>query len=51
MTHLCVFSDLHLEGVPYPGAFDLTRLGFEVLIAAGGIYKGDNKTAMRIVAR
>jgi len=51
MTRLWFLSDLHLEAVPYPEAFDPPRPGFDVLIAAGDIHEGDSDLAMRIAAR
>jgi hypothetical protein len=45
MTPLWFLSDLHLEAVAYPDAFDPERPNFEVLIAAGDIYEDDSDTA------
>jgi hypothetical protein len=47
MIRLWFLSDLHLEAVPYPDAFDPARPEFEVLIAAGDIDEGGSDTAMR----
>jgi hypothetical protein len=37
MTRLWVLSDLHLEAVRYPEAFQPVRPAFDVLVAAGTI--------------
>jgi predicted phosphodiesterase len=51
MTRLWVLSDLHLETVRYPEAFQPMRPDFDVLVAAGDIWEGDSKRALRVVAR
>jgi Icc-related predicted phosphoesterase len=51
MTRLWVLSDLHLEAVRYPEAFQPVRPAFDVLVVAGDIWEGDSERALRIVAR
>lgn len=48
---LWVLSDLHLETVPYPEAFEPMRPDFDALIAAGDVWEGDARRAMETVAR
>ncbi|BCB22559.1 metallophosphoesterase [Bosea sp. ANAM02] len=40
---LWILSDLHLESVPFPGAFRPTPPDFDVLVSAGDIWSGDPK--------
>ena len=50
MTRLWVLSDLHLEAVPHPEAFQPVRPEFDVLAVAGDVWEGDSDQALRIVA-
>ncbi len=51
MTRLWVLSDLHLEAVRYPEAFQPMRPVFDVLVAAGDIWEADSARALQVVAR
>lgn len=48
---LWILSDLHLDTVPYPEAFEPTRPDFDVLVAAGDVWEGDAGRALKTVAR
>lgn len=41
MTKLWIFSDLHLESIPYPEAFAPKKPEFDVMVVAGDIWEGD----------
>jgi Icc-related predicted phosphoesterase len=47
MPKLWIFSDLHLESVPYPDAFEPSRPDFDILVAAGDIWEGDTLRGFR----
>nr|WP_250807426.1 metallophosphoesterase [Neorhizobium tomejilense] len=49
LTKLWVLSDLHLEAVPYPEAFQPKPPIFDVLVAAGDIWQGDCLRAFRFL--
>lgn len=49
LTKLWVMSDLHLEAVPYPEAFQPEIPIFDVLVAAGDIWQGDVLRAFRFL--
>ncbi|MCV9964245.1 metallophosphoesterase [Pararhizobium sp. BT-229] len=51
MTKLWVLSDLHLETIPYPDAFQPKRPTFDVLVAAGDIWQGDCLRAFRFLRK
>lgn len=51
MPKLWIMSDLHLERVPYPDAFDPPRPAFDVLVVAGDVMEGDCVRALAIVSR
>lgn len=42
-------SDLHLETLPYPDAFNPARPAFDVLVAAGDIWEGDCNRAFKML--
>ncbi|MCS4088480.1 metallophosphoesterase [Rhizobium sp. BK176] len=44
-------SDLHLETVPYPDAFQPRRPDFDILVCAGDIWEGDSLPAFRFLRR
>ncbi len=49
MPKLWIMSDLHLETVPYPDAYQPARPDFDVLVAAGDILEGDCVGAFRFI--
>lgn len=49
LTKLWIMSDLHLEAVPYPHAFQPKPPIFDVLVAAGDIWQGDCLRAFRFL--
>ncbi|MCZ7861513.1 metallophosphoesterase [Agrobacterium salinitolerans] len=51
LTKLWVMSDLHLEAVPYPEAFQPQIPVFDVLVAAGDIWQGDCLRAFRFLRK
>jgi Icc-related predicted phosphoesterase len=51
LPKLWVMSDLHLETVPYPDAFQPKRPNFDVLVCAGDIWEGDSLRAFRYLRR
>ena len=51
MPKLWIMSDLHMESVPFPGAFAPARPDFDVLVAAGDIWQGDVRRGLDILAR
>jgi Icc-related predicted phosphoesterase len=51
LTKLWVMSDLHLEAIPYPEAFQPQTPAFDVLVAAGDIWQGDCLRAFRFLRR
>lgn len=51
MPRLWIFSDLHLETIPYPEAFDPPRPEFDILVAAGDIWEGKPDAAFRFLNR
>lgn len=51
MVRLWIMSDLHLEAVRYPEAFQPERPGFDVLIVAGDVWEGSSARALSLVAR
>lgn len=51
MPRLWILSDLHLEAAPFPDAYDPPRPGFDVLVAAGDIWRGGPEKAVATVAR
>lgn len=44
-------SDLHMETVPYPGAFAPARPDFDVLVCAGDVWQADIKRGLDLLAR
>ena len=42
-------SDLHLEAVRYPEAFQPERPGFDVLIVAGDVWEGSSARALSTI--
>lgn len=51
LPKLWIMSDLHLEAVPFPGAFAPAPPDFDVLVAAGDIWQGDYRRGLELVAR
>lgn len=51
MVRLWLLSDLHLNTVPYPEAFQPARPAFDVLVAAADVWEGSSARAMAIVAK
>lgn len=51
LPKLWIMSDLHLESVPYPGAFAPARPDFDVLVAAGDIWQADVRRGLDLLAR
>ncbi len=51
MARLWIFSDLHLEAVPYPNSFKPAQPNFDMLVAAGDIREGDSDATIRLIAR
>ena len=51
MPKLWIISDLHLEAVAHPEAFDPARPDFDVLVVAGDVWQGQCLSACRTVAR
>lgn len=49
MPKLWILSDLHLESIPYPGAFSPARPDFDVLVAAGDIWQADIKRGLEFL--
>ena len=49
MPKLWIFSDLHLETVPYPQEFRPVQPDYDVLVAAGDIWEGDCASAFRFL--
>ena len=50
MPKLWIISDLHLETVPYPDAYQPVRPDFDVLVAAGDIWEGDCMGAFQFLS-
>jgi len=51
MTRLWVLSDLHLETVPFPDRYDPARPEFDVLVAAGDLWRGEPEKAVATLNR
>jgi len=51
MTRLWVLSDLHLEAVPFPDGYDPIRPEFDVLVAAGDLWRGEPEKAVATLNR
>ncbi|MGE7371437.1 metallophosphoesterase [Neorhizobium sp. NPDC001467] len=51
LSKLWILSDLHLESIPYPGAFSPARPDFDVLVAAGDIWQSDIKRGLGFLTR
>ena len=51
MTRLWILSDLHLETAAFPDAYDPRRPEFDVLVAAGDIWRAEPEKAIAVVAR
>ncbi|MEN3168777.1 metallophosphoesterase [Gluconobacter sp. OJB] len=51
MTRLWVLSDLHLEAVPFPDGYDPVRPEFDVLVAAGDLWRGEPEKAVATLNR
>ena len=51
MTRLWILSDLHLEAVPHPDAFDPSRPDFDVLVCAGDVWEGRTDLAFAHLRR
>jgi len=51
MTRLWVLSDLHLEAAPFPLAYDPVRPVFDILVAAGDLWRGEPERAIAMIAR
>jgi len=51
MTPLWILSDLHLEAAPFPDAYDPPRPAFDVLVAAGDIWRGEPEKAVATIKR
>ena len=49
LPKLWIMSDLHMENVPYPEAFQPDRPDFDALVAAGDIWEGDCLSAFRFL--
>lgn len=47
MPRLWIMSDLHLESVPYPDAFQPSRPDFDIMVVAGDIWEGDCLSGFR----
>jgi len=48
---ILAISDLHLETVPYPGAFGLPPVEFDVLVVAGDVWEGNPTQSVAVAAR
>ncbi|WP_245198879.1 metallophosphoesterase [Jiella mangrovi] len=42
-------SDLHMESVPFPDAFDPALPDFDVLVAAGDIWQADVRRGLKLL--
>jgi len=51
VTRLWVLSDLHLEAVPFPDGYDPVRPEFDVLVAAGDLWRGEPEKAVATLNR
>lgn len=51
MTKLWLLSDLHLESVPHPDAFDPPRPDFDVLVCPGDVWQGRTDLAFETLRR
>ena len=51
MIRLWVLSDLHLEAVPFPDGYDPIRPEFDVLVAAGDLWRGEPEKAVATLNR
>jgi len=51
MPRLWILSDLHLEAAPFPDAYDPPRPEFDVLVAAGDIWRGEPEKAVATIKR
>ncbi|EKF42410.1 metallophosphoesterase [Nitratireductor indicus C115] len=51
VPRLWVLSDLHLETIPYPNAFQPQRPDFDVMVVAGDVWQGDCRRAFQFLAQ
>lgn len=51
MPRLWIMSDLHLEAVRHPEAYQPRCTGFDVLVVAGDVWEGSSARALATVAR